>query len=477
MSLLQSLLIWPDRALLSLLVLVLIAAPLFYAARGPMHALILSVTRAVSNPLRLSAHWLVKAAVRLHNRNREVLFAHGSHEVKQSIAREFERVAGLVERDLAGYPVLQRKLLDEITRIEEDFKESGEVPLPPPNWVQAVEAIAKIKPSGDGVIERLLGEIRDALGRASKKVVSEYRTAYRERHRILKGVLSFWRSVSQTLTQVDRSITGLQTSAAKIDANVVKLEKIAAKGNDAAHALVSSASTQFFVAAMVMVIAFGGGFVNYKLVSLPMSAMVGGGDYITDNLRASEVAALVIILFETLMGLFLMEALHFTNLFPFGNITGKMRRQLFWASLLILLVLASVEVSLAVMRDAIIGADVALKKQLGAVAGATHAESPWVTRIPTFGQMILGFTLPFALAFVAIPLESFINSGRTVIGVAMEMALQALAFVLRITAHITKEIGRFAVMFYDVLIFVPLAMERWVISGRDWWARRSQGAP
>jgi hypothetical protein len=477
MSLLQSLSIWPDRVLLSMLILLLIAVPFLYAARGPMHALIRSASRAVSNPLRLGARWLADTANRLRNRNRQVLFAHGSHEIKQTIEREFERVTTLVQRDLEGYPVLQRKLMDEITRIEEDYKKTGEVPLPPPEWVKAIESLAKIKASGDGVVERILVEIRDALGDIYQKVVSEYRGAYQERHKILKGFLPFWRSVNQTLAQVDRNITGLQVSAAKIDANVLKLENIAARGNDAAHALGASASTQFFVAGMVMLIAFGGAYVNFKLISLPMSAMVGGGDYITDTLQASEVAALVIILFETLMGLFLMETLRFTSLFPFGSITEKMRRRLMWASLVILLVLAGVEVALAVMRDTIISADVALKQQLGSTVGMVHAESGWVTRIPTFGQMILGFTLPFALAFVAIPLESFINSGRTVLGAGIELVLQALAFVLRFAASIAKETGRIVIMLYDVLIFAPLAIERWVGSYREGALRRNKLRP
>jgi hypothetical protein len=477
MSLLQSLLIWPDRMLLSLLILLLIAVPFLYAARAPMHALIRSASRAVSNPMRLGARWLADAANRLRNRNRQVLFAHGSHEIRQTIEREFERVTTLVQRDLEGYPVLQRKLMDEITRIEEDYKKTGEVPLPPPEWVKAIESLAKIKASGDGVVERILAEIRDSLGDIYQKVVSEYRGAYQERHKILKSFLPFWRSVNQTLAQVDRNITGLQVSAAKIDANVVKLENIAARGNDAAHALASSASTQFFVAGMVMLIAFGGAYVNFKLISLPMSAMVGGGDYITDTLQASEVAALVIILFETLMGLFLMETLRFTNLFPFGSITEKMRRRLMWASLIILLVLAGVEVALAVMRDTIISADVALKQQLGSTVGVVHAESGWVTRIPTFGQMILGFTLPFALAFVAIPLESFINSGRTVLGAGLELALQALAFVLRFVSSIARETGRIVIMLYDVLIFAPLAIERWVGIYREGALRRNKLRP
>jgi len=174
------------------------------------------------------------------------------------------------------------------------------------------------------------------------------------------------------------------------------------------------------------------------------------------------------------MGLFLMETLRFTNLFPFGSITEKMRRRLMWASLIILLVLAGVEVALAVMRDSIISADVALKQQLGSAASAARAEAGWVTRIPTFGQMILGFTLPFALAFVAIPLETFINSARTVLGAGLELAMQTLAFVLRFAANMAKEIGRLVIMLYDVLIFAPLGIERMVHSYRDGTPRGSK---
>ncbi len=88
--------------------------------------------------------------------------------------------------------------------------------------------------------------------------------------------------------------------------------------------------------------------------------------------------------------------------------------------------------------------------------------------------MILGFTLPFALAFVAIPLETFINSGRTVLGAGLELALRSLAFVLRFTANLAKETGRIMIMLYDVVIFAPLAIERWVESYREGAARRNK---
>lgn len=458
---LRSLYIWPDKPLLSVLVLLVLAMPFLYLAREPMHTLLRRTSRAVVRPLRLGARWLGDAAARLRTRNREVLLAHGSRELRLSIDREFERVTVLVQRDLEGYPALQRRLMDEITRIEEDYKRSGEVPPPSPEWVKAIEALAKIRATGDGVVERILADIRDSLDEIYQKVVAEYRAAYQQRHKILSTCVPFWRSASQTLGQVERNITSLNDSAAKIDANVEKLESIFARRTEVENALTSSASTQFFISSLVMLIAFGGAYVNFKLISLPMSAMVGGGDYITDTLRASEIAALVIILFETLMGLFLMETLRFTSLFPLGNITEKMRRRLMWVSLSILLVLAGVEVALAVMRDSIIAADVALKQSLGSAA-AIHSEAGWVTRIPTFGQMILGFTLPFALAFVAIPLEYFVGSGRIVVSAGLTLLIRGAAFSLRIGASLAGEAGKLAVNFYDVLIFAPLAIERWI---------------
>ena len=458
--------IWPENPALSAIVLFLIAVPLLYAARRPMQGLFRALTRAFSNPLRLGARWLSSSAVALRQRNRLVLLAHGREEAMKSIEREFERVTAVVKRDLHGYPALQRKVMDEITRIEEDYQKCGEVPPPPPEWTKAVGAIAKIKPSGDGLVERILSDISQSIDEIYDKVVAEYRRSYAERHKILKGFQPFWRSLQQTLNKVDKNITGLQNSAAKIDAQIEKVQHINANLDKAEHALGASASIQFAISGLVMLIAIGGAFVNYKLIALPMSAMVGGGDYITDNLQASELAALVIILFETLMGLFLMESLRFTHLFPLSNVNEKMRRTMMWVSLTILLVLAGFEVALAVMRDQLVFLDMALKQSLGNAAAAVPLDSSWITKIPTAGQMILGFTLPFALAFVAIPLEYFIQSSRSVFGTGLVLGFRTLALLLRILGLLVKQTGNALCMLYDALIFAPLLIERMVIGGR-----------
>ena len=463
--------IWPGNAALSAIALFLIAMPFLYAARKPLQGLIRALTRGAANPLRVAARWLTAGALELRSRNRQVLLAHGREEAIKSIDREFERVTTIVRRDLQGYPALQRKLMDEITRIEEDYQKCGEVPPPPPEWTQAVAAVAAIKPGADGLVERILADISHSIDQIYDKVVAEYRRAYDERHKILKGFQPFWRSLERTLAKVDRNITGLTDSAARIDAQVEKVQQINANLDRAEHALSASASIQFAIAGLVMLIAIGGAFVNFKLISLPMSAMVGGGDYITASLQASEVAALVIILFETLMGLFLMEALRFTHLFPLSNVDEKMRRRMMWIALAILLVLAGVEVALAVMRDQIVAADVALKQALGGATAAAPLDRSWVTKIPTGGQMILGFTLPFALAFVAIPLEYFIQSARTVLGAALVLVIRMLALVLRVLSGTVRQAGNGVSHLYDALIFLPLLIERAVLSRRDTAAR------
>jgi hypothetical protein len=454
--------IWPDNVALSALVFAFLAMVFLYAARKPMHGLIRSTGHAIGGPLRIGARWLLATANEMTQRNKAVLLAHGRQEIGQRIEREFERVAIMVTRDLQGYPTLQRKLLDEITRIEEDYKKCGEVPPPPPDWVDAVTAIAKVKTGGSEMVESILEEIKRSVNRIHDKAIAEYRRSYESRHKILDGFMPFWRSVDKTLTQVDKKLTGLQDSATSVDAQMAKYEQINAKTDKAEHALTVSAFTQFAIALLVMAIAAGGAFINFKLIALPMSEMVGAGDYITSSLRTSDVAALVIILVEVSMGLFLMETLRITHLFPLiANLNDRTRRRMMWIALSLLVTLAGVEAALALMRDMLIADKQALVQSLSAVQHATPADG-WVGRIPTAGQMMLGFILPFALTFVAIPLESLIHSARTVGGALLVNLVRAFAFFLRIVGNLARHISRLLINLYDVVIVLPLLLERGV---------------
>ena len=467
----QSWMLWPDNVAASVLLLALLAMGFMYAARRPTHELLRSLGHMLGGPLRVASRWLSAAAVEINNRNKAVLLAHGRAEVGQRIEREFERLGAIVTRDLQGYPTLQRKLLDGITKIEEDYKKCGEVPPSPPDWTEAVAAIANVKSTGNELVLRVLEEIKRSVNTIHDKAIGEYRKSYETRHKILEGFMPFWRSVDKNLAQVEKNLAGLQSSVKSVDAHMAKYEQINAGTDKAQHALTVSAFTQFAIALVVMAIAAGGAFINFKLIALPMSEMVGAGDYITSSLRTSEVAALVIIFVEASMGLFLLEAMRVTHLFPrIASLNEVLRRRMLWVAFTLLVTLAGVEAALALMRDMLIADKQALLQSLSTVQAV--ATDGWVGRIPTAGQMLLGFILPFALSFIAIPLESLIHSARTVGGVLLTALVRTLALVLRVTGQALRQASRVLIRLYDVAIVVPLLAERIVKGSRRSGRRR-----
>src|SRR5439155_18213550 len=265
--------IWPGNAVASALILFALAMPFLYAAGKLVHDPLRSAGHMIGGPLRLGARCLFATARDMKERNKVVLRAHGREEVGQHIEREFERIGALVTRDLEGYPALQRKLLEEITRVEEDYKKCGEVPPPPPDWVEAVTAIAKVKSDSNEMVQRILEEIKRSVHSIHDKALAEYRRAYESRHKILNGFMPFWRSLDKTFGQVDKKLTGLHDTSSKIDAQMEKYEQINKKTDKAEHALTVSAFTQFAISTLVLLIAVGGALVNFKLIALPFSEM------------------------------------------------------------------------------------------------------------------------------------------------------------------------------------------------------------
>lgn len=460
MSIQNLLLIWPNAPVLSILVWALGAAVLLYLGRTPAHQVIKSLTQALGNAFKMSSRSVLRAEKKLAERNREVLLASGADSVERSIEREFHRVDSLVKKELNGYPALQRNLSDLIAKIDEDYGKCAEVPPSPTTWVNAVEAVAKLKNNGESMVAKMLGDIKNTINDQHKGAMEEYRKTSSERHSVLNKMAPFWKKTAEALEKVGRNITGLHQHSSSIDKKMVEYEEIRAKSDRAVRVLTASSLTQFFISALVLLVAIGGAAINFNLIALPMSEMVGGGNYIGPY-KTSNVAALVIIMVEAAMGLYLMEALRITGLFPvIGSMNDKMRTRMLWITFGILLILASVEASLAFMRDQIAADIQALRQSLAADSGVQQVNS-W---IPTAGQMVMGFILPFALAFVAIPLESFVHSSRTVLGIAAVGLLRTIALLLRISGGLVRSAGVLLVSVYDVLISPALWVERLVVN-------------
>jgi len=447
---------------LSILIWIIMFLLALYFARRPFHRAVMSFSKIIYNAMRFTAASVLSAEKRLVKRNREVMMAAGLENAERIVEREFDRISAAVARDLEGYPKVHRQLSELITKLDEDFNSSADVPPSLPNWMPIIESIAKIKHTGDSMVANMLSEINRSLTDQNKKAIDNYRNSTASRHAILNKMMPFWRKIQKSLDRIAGSITNIKKRSKTVDRYMDEYEKIRSGSDKAARALSTSAMTQFSIAALVLLIAIGGAIINFNLIALPMSEMVGGASYI-GPFKTSDVAGLVIILVELSMGLFLMESLRITRLFPIiGAMDDKMRHRMIIITLTLLAILAGVESALAFMRDRIAHDMEALRQTLSGVEQTGLSTSI----IPTVGQMVMGFILPFALAFVAIPLEMFVSSSRTVVGALMAWLLRMFAFLLRLLGHVGFYAGRFIVNVYDLAIFPTIWLEGIILGSK-----------
>lgn len=165
----------PGPPILSIFVWVGLIVGLLYFAREPAHRALHSFGWTIYSGFRMSARSVLLAEKRLAARNKEVLLEASRDSLERIIDREFHRVDAVVKRDLSGYPTLQRSLTDQIAQIDEDYRQSSEPSPPPPTWVHAVEAVAKIPANGDPTVVQVLDKIKVIINDQYKNTMAEYR--------------------------------------------------------------------------------------------------------------------------------------------------------------------------------------------------------------------------------------------------------------------------------------------------------------
>ncbi|UCF89886.1 MAG: hypothetical protein JSW39_16450 [Desulfobacterales bacterium] len=443
-----------SRPFLAVLIWVVLLLAALYFARRPFHRVVMSLSRIVSNAMRLASASVLLAEKRLVRRNREVLMAAGRQKAERIVEREFGRISAAVTRDLEGYPHLHRQLSNLINKLDESYHKGAEVPPSLPSWLPIIEAIAQIKHSGDSMVANMLAEINRTLTEQHQSALESYRRTSTTRHNILNKMLPLWRKIQNRLDAIGKSIKNLNNRATSIDRYMDEYEQIRQQTDQAARTMCSSSLTQFFISGLLLVVALGGALINFNLIARPLSAMFGDAGHI-GLYQTAYVASLVIILIEFALGFFLMESLRVTRLFPtIGSMDDKMRLQMVWLALAFLTILACLETVLTLTQGQIA---LSLESSRSALI---ETEPP--LQAP---RMILGFVLPFFLASAAIPAEFFISSSRTALGILGAVLLRLLAFFLRLIGNVGYYTGRFIVNVYDLAIFPTIWLEEALSTG------------
>src|SRR5947209_9245879 len=425
---------WPANPAASLFVLWILSQIFLYAARVPVHKALRELGKLLGGAFRVGARWCRGMARIVVQRDHEMIVEMGKGDVSAKVGREFHRIEGAFAKELARYPDLHRKIDDAVTKIDADFQECASAAPAAPGWTDAVAAVAKMPPGGDGVVKKVLEEIHKSAQAGEKKALADFRDATARKHKLLGTMAPAWKELQKLSSEVAKAVSGALESTRRIDAYMTSYEKVRAADGKEVRALGWSSTQLFVVSVLVLAVAIGGAFVNFNLIALPMSELVPSGSRI-GGMPVSTVAALVVVLMEVAAGVFAMEMLGVTSFFPKLDLLPASRRRIILAVAVGgLLLLACIECSLAVLREQLVDSATALKQSLAGVHEKAVAD-PAASRIPVVGQAVLGFILPWILAMVAVPLETLIATGGHIALTLTAGVLALLGTVARLLAH------------------------------------------
>lgn len=454
----ETLMIWPEHPVLSILVLWAGAQIFFFAAREPVHQAIKAFSKAMGNAFRVAAKWWKNSADSFSKRNREVLLESGRLDAEKKLEREFVRLNAGFAKELKGYPALHQRLDSCVSRIEADYEACTSAPPNPPEWHEATQAVAAIPDKGDRATLRVLEEIKKAAVESEKQALKEYREATSKRHKILHAMAPVWKDLRAYALGASKEVKNVLQMTTNIDGAMERYEKIRAQDSIAERMLAASQWSHFLVALITVGIAVGGAFVNFQLIALPMSELVPAGAHIL-GLPIAAFAALVIVLMEAAAGIFVMDALGVTELLPkIGQLHKTTRRLILGTALCGLFLLACIEASLAVLREHIVAADMVLKAALAGTDPSTAVATSATSSIPLIGQAVLGFILPWILAMTAMPLEMLVQSGRHVGGRTCVAAMSGVSALFRMMAVLFQTAADGLIAVFDIFIILPIKL-------------------
>ena len=444
----------PSMPGLSLVILAGLSMIFLYFAREPVHKMIQAMSEGSAGGLRKLAEWTKKSAEAMEQKDRKVLLESGVAKMQGEILQEFSRIDLANTKALESYPKLQLRLDENISRIERDYEECGQVTPMAPGWSEVIESLGNAQSStNDRIIEKMLGEIHKSAVSGEKKALSEFRDATSKRHKILAAMAPIWKRVEKLGKDINRQVEKVLENGRNIERYMGQYEKISAADPESVDMLSSKVTKLFIISLIVICVGLVGAFINFNLIALPMSELVPAGVRVA-GMAVSEVSALVIVALELVLGIFLFEAMGVTHTFPqIANMTRGKRKIILYGALFGLFFLASVEASLAVLRENLAEAKSALDISLA--GGAEQINETINSNITVIGQALLGFVLPWILAVIAIPLEMFIEASQHAFTRLYTLLITLFCHLVGGVAYLIESLFKIISHIFDIYIIVP----------------------
>ena len=430
---------WSNSPTLSLIAFMLPLLLLMYFVRSHAHKLIARVTRLLHSQLRLCSRACLRSAQRIRLRNTEVTRALAESLMERQLERRFMRIEKLVERDLANYQQLSAEINRQLVTINEDYAASANVPEVSPEWVSAVETIANLQ--GDDcnteVMSKILDDMHQTVQRHQREVLREHRWTVSARHKVLSRLHPRWRKLSKLLQNIDNNIDVLRQRLRQVDQHMGQFEMLTAGSG---QGIMASLLMRFIYSLCFVCAGAGAAWINWQLINQPLQELLPARQL--ENVSLATVVAGLHIVITIVAATLISESLRITHLFPLVSAMTRRGRQ----------AMIAIGASLLV---ALIGVEI--MALLGASIANTATQTTGVSQVLL---VVIGLIMPLVLSMVILPMEYLLHTMRPVVGGGLQILSHIAALLLRLAASFTLQAGVLLVNIYDLLIFLPLRVER-----------------
>lgn len=440
---------------------------LLYIGRPYLHGLFRSVFFGLAYVLRDVARRLEDGGNSVYKRYIELVAAHTAETLEQRLVSQemkLEKRAPEIDRRTSG---IVDKL--ETSRAELDAT------------VEAFRAV--------DLDERTVETVRDKIyesntGRSKAKLtgaVADVRRAVKEELAPLRPQINALRSELKPMAENTarlRSISNeLERSSKQINTDLATFEACIHPNYEHRRAAAQRQSIliPWLLSLLVMAIALTGVFLNFFLIQRPMAEIVGD-DLQVMGIGLPTAAALVVIFLEAVAGIVLMDAAGITKITLISTLPRIHKRVLLYAAFAFLAAFSFFEAILAIQREVLIDIDQETTRMALGEGASEGAEDGGGVSLTMIAQMVLAVLIPWLLAIAAIPLETVVQNFILILRLVLHQVMIFLAFIFATLATVLKALGLFVLRVYDLLIFLPLAVEKMFRRVRRPARKKAEGA-
>lgn len=437
------LLLWSSSTTVSILIWALISIVSLYLARSPMHKLMDRASVAIADVLRFGSIQLLTFSRRTAARHRDILHATAEAATMRKIERQLHRISARIDRNLGEYPSLHQTLSDQASRIDEDYRQAGDTPPAPPEWLAAIDAVSRVNSNNDPSLAIIFKDMHHTLEDACHNALLEYRAANQRRFRSLRRMQPYFRRIAETLAHLQQRLEQVSTHAQAIDKHMESFEALQTRRHDSARRLSFELHIRTLSSIILLGIAGLSGMLSYRLINQPLQALLNTSS------TGSEATTIALILAAVGLGVWITESTGLTRLLGLSAYIDERPRRFFsWLGISLLCMLAILQAGLAWSAYTL-----------------TYALPGPAWLAPTVAALLAAI-LPFTLALAAVPLEMMINSTPSLVSELMTIVARISAACLRLVATIVVALPAPLKKVYDLWIFLPLWCEQTLHTAR-----------